>query len=211
MMDFSSAISKQKSTVTLSTTLSQECQRYLDDSFTSVSFDCMDDEPFCSFNEFILNTARILESAKLAKNPFRSGKSVATGASLDSLTEKQHPVITFPKYLDRLFTEGLFTRKYFHSATLYTLRALKAVPDKRSISLHKLFAIALYVAQKYMDDDREWLKKDFSNVTGIQENFLEEMEIDFCQAVGFKLYISEEQLEWVKDKSNGVPVTQIEI
>ena len=149
MMDFSKAVSSfQKSTNTVSTTVSMDCRRNRNDSFCSLSLDNeSEEEPFCPFNEFILNTSLILESAKLAKNQFKSPQLGHKTVSLDSLEEKQPPALSFPKYLDRLFTEGLFTRKYFHSATLYTLRVLKcAASGRQRISLHKLFAVALYVA-----------------------------------------------------------------
>ena len=210
-MDFSTTSSKYKSNNSISTQVSFEYQQHLDDSFSLMTFPVKDEEQLCSFNEFILNCSLILESAKLSKKPIKTANLNSIQVSIDSLLEKGPPVIPFSKYLDRLFSESFFTRKYFHYAILYTIRLLDLSNEKNRVSLHKLFAVALYVAQKYIDDDRKWGKKAFSKISGIQEKNIDQLEIEFCVCIDFRLYINKEQFEWIRNKSNGVPVTQVKI
>lgn len=81
-------------------------------------------------------------------------------------------------------------------ARIYILKlaSMSDVPIIHKLSIHRLFATAFVIAQKYYLDSY-YDNKHFAKVAGLKVTELNQLELEFCFNIDFKLEISTEEYD----------------
>ena len=98
-------------------------------------------------------------------------------------------------FLERLLVLGLFDIK--HLATAFSLmerfvRAVRTADLDIELCNYRTFSVALYIAQKFLDDEEIWMVEDFGKICGIEPADLVVMEAAFCQKVNFEVAVAQD-------------------
>ena len=56
-------------------------------------------------------------------------------------------------------------------------------------------AVAIFIAQKLLEDTDLWFIPQFAVISCIPEDLLEALEVEFCLKIGFKLNVTQSEFE----------------
>jgi len=97
------------------------------------------------------------------------------------------------EYFFRIVNAGEIETEVQVAALVLLERYLDALPPFSQLNILKVLAVSIYTAQKIIKDIGIWGVKDFAWLAGISDQHLRELEIEFLEALEYKLHLSFEE------------------
>lgn len=100
---------------------------------------------------------------------------------------------SFQSYIKRLIIMGEIPIDLLQASFVLfgrVVQHLKKVKKAYKLSSLKLFAVALFIQQKLVYDEKTWFVEEFSLIAGLSAEKLPSMELCMLEIVDYKLYVS---------------------
>lgn len=104
------------------------------------------------------------------------------------------PKVSFAFFMERFVRMGNITDETMVYAFIYVIRLLRAGIVKNPRALHKLFATAIFVAYKYLNECDIWFLEEFAKLAGMTSAELASCELTlFVDLLKVKAHVDDEQ------------------
>jgi len=116
------------------------------------------------------------------------------------------PSVSLKSYASRVHDYFSCTDEVFVLTMVYIDRIIKRKPDFQltDLTCHRLLLIGCMVAAKYHDD--EYASNEYyARVGGIDTKELNQLEAEFLQLLGYRLFVGATEYEWFLDTLRRIP------
>ena len=138
----------------------------------------------------MMKTLEMLESSS-RNNKASPSRPTTSSKHLRLLKCEELPGISIANFVERIRYMGEISDDVFTVAFIFMKRAMKRADFSSPLYIHKLLAVAVFVAYNYLIDTEVWYLEEFSKLIGVETTELLRMQIVLVvDILEFRLFVS---------------------